>query len=76
MRKLHLGRWRCPSGNGVDVYLSIEAGDGPTPTDLAAEWDTWPPSQEDAHYWGATILPKVGAAIVKATGLKTLVVTL
>lgn len=26
MRKLHLGRWRCPSGNAVDVYLTVAAG--------------------------------------------------
>jgi len=75
VRKLHLGQWRCPSGNAVDVYLTLAAGDGPQPTDLSAEWDCFPPSQPDAHHWQATILPEVAEAIVKVTGLRTLVVT-
>jgi hypothetical protein len=75
MRHL-LGSWTCPSGNSVDVFLNMAPGDTPKPMALAAEWDRFPPSRKDARHWQTVILPEVAEAVVRVTGLRTLVVTI
>lgn len=75
MRQL-IGSWTCPSGNSVDVFLNMAPGDTPTRTGLAAEWDRFPPSRKDGRHWQTVILPEVAEAVVKVTGLRTLVVTI
>jgi hypothetical protein len=72
-RRHQLGSWCCPSGNGVDVFISDDDGHGLR--HLFCEWDKLPLSPADADHWTTMILPavtreaqlyleKIGAALV------------
>jgi hypothetical protein len=66
VRRRKIGRWRCPSGNSVDAYLTPDEGSGLRHLEL--EWDAPPPLSPDDHaYYEAVILPALVARIAEYT---------
>lgn len=56
-RRELIGTWRCPSGNGADVFLNM-GGEREGVVDF--EWDSPPPlTAGDQGHYDAVILPAV-----------------
>lgn len=64
--RMKLGSWRCPSGNGVDVFM--EPDTGPGTRQLTLEWDTPPPLEPaDEAYYLTVIQPAVARLVSEYT---------
>lgn len=56
MKRRLLGRWRCPSGNAVDVF--VVAGDGPVRR-FECEWSEFPLTRTDQIFYTIVIAPEI-----------------
>jgi hypothetical protein len=62
LRRSRLGNWTLPSGNAVDAYLIVEAGDVPVYS-LVCEWEYWPPSDQDRQFYTVFIAPQIAQRV-------------